>query len=30
MEVPNVSAPKSVDQIGRQWTDEGEDKPKKK
>lgn len=30
LELPNVSAPKSLDQIGRQWTDTGEDKPKKK
>jgi hypothetical protein len=27
-EVPNVSLPKSLDQVGRQWTDKGEDKPK--
>jgi hypothetical protein len=27
LEVPQVSPPKSVDQLGRQWTDEGEDKP---
>ena len=26
-EVPKVSLPRSVDQVGRQWTDEGEDKP---
>jgi hypothetical protein len=26
-EVPRVSQPKSMDQVGRQWTDEGEDKP---
>jgi hypothetical protein len=26
-EVPQVSLPKSPDQAGRQWTDEGEDKP---
>lgn len=26
-EVPKVSLPKSVDQVGRQWTDEGEDRP---
>jgi hypothetical protein len=26
-EPPNVPAPKSLDFIGRQWTDEGEDKP---
>jgi hypothetical protein len=26
-EVPKVSLPRSIDQIGRQWTDEGEDKP---
>jgi hypothetical protein len=26
-EVPNVSLPKSLDAVGRQWTDDGEDKP---
>jgi hypothetical protein len=26
-EVPKVSLPRSIDQLGRQWTDEGEDKP---
>src|SRR5262249_32897685 len=26
-EVPNVSLPKSIDQVGRQWTDNGEDRP---
>lgn len=26
-EVPNVSLPRSLDQVGRQWTDAGEDKP---
>ena len=26
-EVPKVSLPRSIDQVGRQWTDEGEDKP---
>jgi hypothetical protein len=26
-EVPKVSLPSSIDQVGRQWTDEGEDKP---
>lgn len=26
-QVPNVSPPKSLDQIGRQWTDSGDDKP---
>jgi hypothetical protein len=26
-EVPNVSLPKSIDSVGRQWTDKGEDKP---
>ena len=30
VEVPNVSLPKSVDDVGRQWTDTGEDKPTKK
>ncbi len=28
--VPNVSQPASLDQIGRQWTDTGEDKPTRK
>jgi hypothetical protein len=27
LELPQVSSPKSVDQVGRQWTDRGEDKP---
>jgi hypothetical protein len=26
-EVPNVSVPKSMDAVGRQWTDTGEDRP---
>jgi hypothetical protein len=30
VKVPNVSLPKDVDAIGRQWTDEGDDKPTKK
>jgi hypothetical protein len=30
LEVPKVSPPKSVDAVGRQWTDEGEDRPTKK
>jgi hypothetical protein len=30
LEVPRVSPPKSIDAVGRQWTDEGEDKPTKK
>jgi hypothetical protein len=30
MDVPNVSAPKSMDYIGRQWTDSGDDKATKK
>lgn len=30
LEVPKVSLPKSVDQVGRQWTDAGEDKATKK
>jgi len=30
MEVPSVSPPKSLDTIGRQWTDTGDDKPTKK
>jgi hypothetical protein len=29
-EVPQVSLPKSLEQRGRQWTDEGEDKPTNK
>ena len=27
LKVPKVSLPRSIDQVGRQWTDEGEDKP---
>ncbi len=27
LEVPKVSPPKSADQVGRRWTDEGEDRP---
>jgi hypothetical protein len=27
MEVPNVAVPRSMDTIGRQWTNSGEDKP---
>jgi Protein of unknown function (DUF1264) len=27
LEVPKVSLPTSIDQVGRQWTDDGEDKP---
>jgi hypothetical protein len=27
LEVPQVSFPRSVDQVGRQWTDQGEDRP---
>jgi hypothetical protein len=27
LEVPKVSLPRSIDQVGRQWTDDGEDKP---
>jgi hypothetical protein len=27
LEVPKVSLPKSIDTVGRQWTDEGEDRP---
>ena len=27
LEVPKVSLPRTIDQVGRQWTDEGEDKP---
>jgi hypothetical protein len=30
LEVPQVSPPKSMDAIGRQWTDEGDDKPTRK
>jgi hypothetical protein len=30
LEVPQVSWPKSVDAVGRQWTDDGDDKPKRK
>lgn len=30
LEAPNVSPPKDVNAIGRMWTNEGEDKPKKK
>lgn len=30
LEVPQVSAPKSMDTVGRQWTDSGDDKPTKK
>jgi hypothetical protein len=30
LEVPKVSQPKSMDYIGRQWTDTGEDKPTKR
>jgi len=26
-QVPKVSLPRSVDQVGRQWTDDGEDEP---
>ena len=26
-EVPKVSLPRSIDQIGRQWTDSGDDQP---
>jgi hypothetical protein len=26
-EVPKVSPPRSIEQVGRQWTDDGEDKP---
>jgi Protein of unknown function (DUF1264) len=29
-EVPKVSQPRSIDQIGRQWTDDGEDRPTKR
>jgi hypothetical protein len=30
LEVPQVSLPKSMDDLGRQWTNDGEDKPKKR
>ncbi len=30
LEVPNVSLPKSIDDVGRQWTDTGDDKPTRK
>ena len=30
LEVPSVNTPKSLDAIGRQWTNSGEDKPTKK
>jgi hypothetical protein len=30
LEVPNVSLPSSVDDVGRQWTDKGDDKPTRK
>ena len=30
LEVPKVSKPANVDSIGRQWTDNGDDKPTKK
>jgi hypothetical protein len=30
LEVPKVSLPKSLETIGRQWTDDGEDRPTKK
>lgn len=30
LEVPKVSQPKTIDQVGRQWTDDGEDKPTKR
>ncbi|MCI0704332.1 MAG: hypothetical protein L0241_25010, partial [Planctomycetia bacterium] len=30
LEVPDVSVPKDVNVIGRQWTDTGDDKPTKK
>src|SRR5947209_7187823 len=30
LKVPNVSAPKSMDFVGRQWTDDGDDKPTKR
>jgi hypothetical protein len=29
LQVPRVSVPKNVDEVGRQWTDNGEDKPTK-
>ena len=30
LEVPQVSHPKSLDHPGRQWTDDGEDKPSRR
>ena len=30
LEVPQMSLPKSMDAVGRQWTDDGDDKPKRK
>jgi hypothetical protein len=30
LEVPKVSLPRSLDAVGRQWTDEGEDRPTRK
>jgi hypothetical protein len=30
LEVPQVSLPRSMDAVGRQWTDSGEDKPKRR
>jgi hypothetical protein len=30
LEAPQVSFPKSIDAIGRQWTDDGDDKPKRR
>jgi hypothetical protein len=30
LEVPKVSPPKSLDHVGRQWTESGDDRPTKK
>jgi hypothetical protein len=30
LEVPQVSLPRSMDAVGRQWTDAGEDRPKRR
>jgi hypothetical protein len=30
LEVPQVPQPKAIDEIGRQWTATGEDKPKRR
>jgi hypothetical protein len=30
LEVPHVSLPRSVGAVGRQWTDDGDDRPRRK